>query len=180
MKTLTFIPLAAALALGACMGGPSGNAKVPEPAKAVELPRYLGLWYEFARYENGFEKNCEGVTAEYGQRSDGKVSVKNTCHEGAPTGPAKIAQGKATPAGDPKGAKFKVTFFGPALFTNYVVLDRADDYSWAIVGEDSGRYLWVLTREPVPSAGRRDELVGRVKALGYDLSLLRFTKHRGA
>ncbi len=79
--------------------------------------------------------------------------------------------------GDPKGAKFKVTFFGPALFTNYVVLDRAPDYSWAIVGEDSGKFLWILTRDPVPAPARRDELVQRAKALGYDLSLLKFTKH---
>jgi apolipoprotein D and lipocalin family protein len=167
-----------ALILTGCIAGPSGNADVPEPAQSVELPRYLGLWHEFARYENSFEKSCEGVTAEYAARADGKVSVKNTCRQGSPSGPIKVADGTATPAGDPKGAKFKVTFFGPALFTNYVVLDRAPDYSWAIVGEGSGRFLWILTREAAPSAARRDELLQRAKALGYDLSLLRFTKHR--
>jgi apolipoprotein D and lipocalin family protein len=172
-----FAALAAALMLTGCIAGPSGNAKVPEPAQAVALSRYLGLWYEFARYENRFEKGCEGVTAEYAMRPDGKVSVRNTCREGAATGPAKVADGVATPAGDPKGAKFKVTFFGPALFTNYVVLDRGADYSWAIVGEESGKFLWILTREPAPEPGRRDELVQRAKSLGYDLSLLKFTKH---
>lgn len=168
----------AALMLAGCIAGPSGNPSVPEPAQTVELQRYLGLWHEFARYENRFEKGCEGVTAQYAKRPDGKVSVKNTCREGSPTGPAKVADGTAIPAGDPKGAKFKVTFFGPALFTNYVVLDRAPDYSWAIVGEDSGKFLWILTREPVPTPARRDELVRRTKGLGYDLSLLRFTKHQ--
>lgn len=175
---LSLPALAAALMLAGCIAGPSGNGHVPEPAQVVELPRYLGLWYEFARYENRFEKDCEGVTAEYAKRGDGVVSVKNTCRKGSPTGPVKVADGKAVPAGDPKGAKFKVTFFGPALFTNYVVLDRAPDYSWAIVGEGSGKFLWILTREPVPTPARRDELVRRVGALGYDLSLLRYTKHR--
>lgn len=175
MKRLSLI--LALFALGACAGGPVGNAKPPEPAKAVELPRYLGLWYEFARYENRFEKDCEGVTAEYARRDDGTVSVKNTCRKGAVDGPIKVAEGKAIPAGDPKAAKFKVFFFGPALFDNYWILDRADDYSWAIVGEGSGRFLWILTREAQPDPALRSRLIDRTKALGYDTSLIRYTRH---
>lgn len=51
--------------LSGCYGGPVGNANVPQPAKAVDLAQYVGRWYEIARYENGFEKGCEGVTADY-------------------------------------------------------------------------------------------------------------------
>lgn len=167
-----------AVTLGACAGGPVGNPKPPEPAKPVDLSRYEGRWYEFARYENRFEKGCEAVTADYARRADGAVSVKNTCHEGAVDGPTKVSEGKAVPAGDPKGAKFKVSFFGPALFTNYWVLDRAEDYSWAIVGEGSGRFLWILTRDPQPDAALRTGLIDRTKALGYDTSLIRYTRHR--
>lgn len=66
----------AALALGACatlQRGPVGNAAVPQPAKPVDLNRYAGLWYEIGRYENGFERGCEGVTAQYTVRDDGLV-----------------------------------------------------------------------------------------------------------
>lgn len=169
--------LAATLLLcAACAGGPVGNETVPEPAKPVELSRYLGLWYEFARYENRFEKGCEGVTAEYERQPNGDISVTNTCRIDAADGPPKISRGRAVPAGDPKGAKFKVSFFGPPLFTNYWVLDHADDYSWAIVGEGSGKFLWILTREPVPDPALRTRLVDRVRAMGYDTGLLHYTK----
>lgn len=168
--------LVSPLILAACIAGPSGNPRVPEPAKPVELSRYLGQWHEFARYETSFEKGCEGVTARYDLRPDGKVSVLNTCRKGAPDGPAKVARGHATVVAGSNGAKFKVSFFGPALFANYWVLDHADDYSWSIVGEGSGRFLWILTREPAPSQARRQELLQRVRDLGYDLSLLRFTR----
>jgi len=174
MRRLFTLLLAGLLA--ACVAGPSGNSRVPQPARPVELSRYLGVWHEFARYDMAFERGCEGVTARYDLRPDGKVAVTNTCRQGAVDGPVKVARGKAVPVADSGGAKFKVSFFGPALFANYWVLDRAPDYSWAIVGEGSGRYLWILTREPVPSPQRRDELLQRVRTLGYDLSLLRFTR----
>ncbi|WP_371132602.1 lipocalin family protein [Phenylobacterium sp.] len=170
---------ASALALSACAAGPVGNTRVPEPAKAVEFERYQGLWYEFARYDNRFERGCEGVTARYAKLPDGLISVLNTCRKGAPDGPAKSSDGRAKPVGDAKAAKLKVSFFGPFFFGDYWVLDRSDDYSWAIVGEPSGRYLWVLTREAQPSAERRRDLLARVKGLGYDLGLLRMTRHAG-
>ena len=163
-------------ALAACAAGPRGNSAVPAPAKSVDLQRYKGLWYEFARYENRFEEGCEAVTAEYVPQPDGVITVKNSCREATVDGPLKVSTGKARPAGDPKGAKLKVSFFGPALMTNYWVLDHGDDYDWAIVGEGSGRYLWILTREPRPSAERRVELIARAKSLGYDTDMLRYTE----
>ena len=63
-------------ALAACAAGPRGNSAVPAPAKSVDLQRYKGLWYEFARYENRFEEGCEAVTAEYAA----KVSLDGLAH----------------------------------------------------------------------------------------------------
>ena len=68
-----------------------------------------------------------------------------------------------------------MSFFGPFYLGNYWVLDHADDYSWSIVGEPSGRYLWILTRAELPDPILRAELVSRVAALGYDTSMLRQT-----
>ncbi|MNY21321.1 Lipocalin-like domain protein [compost metagenome] len=59
------------------------------------------------------------------------------------------------------------------------MLDHADDYSWSIVGEPSGRYLWILSREARPGAETVQALRNRVQPLGYDLSLLRETQQPG-
>jgi apolipoprotein D and lipocalin family protein len=173
------LPLIALLALGGCVAGPVGNPHPPEPAKALELQRYLGRYYEFARYDSWFERGCEGVTAEYGVLPGGLVSVLNTCHAGAVDGPLKLAKGRAKSTGDALHAKYKVSFFGPFFLGDYWVLDHADDYSWSIVGEGSGRFLWVLTRDQHPSPDEAAALVGRVKAMGYDTSLLRLTRQAG-
>ncbi|WP_156398410.1 lipocalin family protein [Caulobacter sp. Root1455] len=172
--------LLTAVALTACVAGPSGNPHPPQPAKAVDLDRYAGLWYEAARYDMRFEKGCDGVTAEYSKRPDGLIRVVNTCRQGGPTGPVKVSEGKAKVAdsatGDKPGAKLKVSFFGPFFVGDYWVLDHADDYGWSIVGEGSGRYLWLLTRKP-PTPAELKALTDRAKAMGYDTSMLRVTRH---
>lgn len=166
-----------ALLLGGCATlfsrHPVGNGAVPEPAKAVELQRYLGKWYELARYEQGFQKDCDGVTAEYALKEDGKISVLNRCRK--PDGSIDDAKGTAKIVDTATNAKLKVSFFGP-FYGDYWVLDHADDYSWAIVGEPSGRYLWLLNRQAVPGQTALDAQIARARALGYDVSMLRITK----
>ncbi len=175
-KHLTpLIALAVMLSGCAALGPkhPVGNVAVPQPAKPVELNRYLGRWYEIARYEQGFQKDCEGVTADYSLREDGKIRVVNTCRK--PDGKVDDAVGKAKVVDGSQGAKLKVSFFGP-FYGDYWVLDRADDYSWAVVGDGSGRYLWLLSREATPSPDKVEALYARARALGYDTSLLRRTQ----
>jgi len=158
---------------GCAPAGPVGNPSVPQPTKTVDLKRYTGLWYELARYENGFEQGCEGVTAEYDAKPNGEIAVLNTCRTGSPTGPAKTIQGSARVLPESGNAKFKVSFFGPFYVGNYWIIDRAPDYSWSIVGEPSGRYLWLLSRTKSRSA--LATMTRRARALGYDTSLLRVT-----
>lgn len=152
---------------------PIGNTAVPQPAKPVELSKYLGRWYEIARYEQSFQKGCEGVSADYALREDGGISVRNACRK--PDGKVSVANGKAKIVDPVTNAKLKVSFFGP-FYGDYWVLDRADDYSWAIVGEPSGRYLWLLSREQTPAPDKVEALIARAAALGYDTSMLIRTK----
>ena len=179
--TKTFARIAAvgvaAVALSACATllsrHPVGNRAVPQPAKSVELDRYLGRWYEIARYEQGFQKGCEGVTADYALRPDGSISVINRCRK--PGGKTSEARGRAKIVDRATNAKLKVSFFGP-FYGDYWILDRADDYRWAIVGEPSGRYLWLLNRKAAPATAEVDRLIDRARALGYDTSMLLRTR----
>ncbi|WP_082613859.1 lipocalin family protein [Bosea sp. Root483D1] len=163
------------LLLAACNSSqPSGNASVPEPAKQVELSRYKGRWYEQARYEASFQRNCEAVTADYSVRPDGTVAVVNSCREGSAAGPLRTAEATARVVEGSQGTKLKVSFFGP-FEGDYWVLDRARDYSWSIVGEPSGRYLWILARSSRLSERDYARLVARAQSLGYRTDMLRRT-----
>jgi len=177
------------LLLTACIGtpGPVGNTSVPEPARTVELQPYLGKWYEYARYQAPFQRGCEGVTAEYSLRDaddpTAGIRVVNSCYQDALGGEFRQSTGRARVVEGSRGAKLKVSFFGP-FFGDYWVLDRGEPetdglYPWSIVGEPSGRYLWMLTREAQPDAETRAMLEARVSELGYDWSLVRMTQQPG-
>jgi apolipoprotein D and lipocalin family protein len=161
---------------GCATSRPSGNANVPDPAKPVDLARYLGRWYEIGRYEASFEAGCEGVTADYSMRDDGLIRVVNTCREGSPNGKLRAAEAKAKIVPDSNNAKLKVSFFGPFYVGDYWVLDHGDDYEWSIVGEGSGKYLWLLSRAPVLDREKQNALVDRARQLGYDTSRIRYTQ----
>ncbi len=174
MLLCLFVGLAACLAVS-CR--PVGNHNVPQPAKAVDLDRYLGRWYELYRYEAPFEKDCEAVTADYSLNRDGTIRVLNGCRKGAVDGPFKSATGKAKVVDKVTNAKLEVTFFWP-FYGDYWVLDHADDYAWSIVGEPSGTYLWILSRDPRPSDDLMEMLRRRAEGMGYDWSLVRQTRQQ--
>lgn len=153
-----------------------GNRAVPQPKQSVDLSRYAGLWYEVGRYEAPFQKGCEAVTARYTAQPDGSIEVLNSCRQDSVTGPLRSATGRATVVPGSGNAKLKVSFFGP--FTgDYWVLDHAPDYSWSIVGEGEGRFLWILSRKAPLGEAAYQALVARARKLGYDSSLIRRTRH---
>src|SRR3546814_11365988 len=84
--------------------GPVGNFSVPEPAKAVDLRRYMGLWFEQYRYDASFEKDLEAVTAEYSLDRNGTVRVVNQGRKGGPDGKISNTVGKAKVEEDRKSA----------------------------------------------------------------------------
>ncbi len=162
--------LSALVLLAACASQPVNRAAVsPLSVASIETQRYLGAWHEAARLPNRFERDCVAVTAEYGMRPDGLISVHNVCMRA--DGSTRDAMGRARRVGVGEEGKLKVSFFGP-FWGNYWVLGRAEDYSWSIVGEPSGRYLWVLTRAERITPEERAMFEARLRALGYDVSKL--------
>lgn len=163
MRYLIFAALA--LGLGACVQNPVYRQTTdPLPVADIDQARYLGFWHEQARLPNSFERGCQRATAEYGLRDDGLISVLNTCIE--IDGDRRVANGRARPVGEAGQGKLEVSFFGP-FWADYWVLQRADDYSWSIVGEPEGRYLWVLTREATITPEQRADFEQRLSTLGY-------------
>ena len=174
----------ASLALAACVAGPSGRAKDAPPLEAVasvDVERYMGLWYEIARYPTSFQKDCEGTTAEYSLREDGRVDVVNTCRFGTKDGEPRSAEAVARVMAGSNGARIAVNFAPiplPAGRGNYWIIHLDEGYQHAVIGEPSGRFLWFLSRTPTVTPEVRAELDAAASAAGYDLSMLKETEQR--
>lgn len=169
--------LAAALLAAGCAKPPDNLAgDAPPPVEAsVDLERYLGRWYEIARYPNGFEdEDCVGVTADYSRRDDGLIRVLNTCRKGGLDGEEDRAEGRARVIEGSNGAKLEVSFFGP-FWGDYWILDVDDDYGWSLVGGPEGRYLWILSRTPTLPDDVLEARLQTLRDLGYDTDALFFT-----
>lgn len=167
---------AAIVTAGAAAYAYSRRKPAPElPTVAhVDLQRYAGLWYETARLPVRFEKGCQHVTAEYKVRPDGKVGVRNTCHQGSIGGPATTATATAW-ATDDTNAKLKVQFFWPFTGDYWILaLDEAD-YQYALVGSPDRETLWILSRKPHLDLATRGRLAGIGRELGFPVENLIYT-----
>lgn len=133
----------------------------------VDVERYMGRWYEIARYPNAFERGCVGVTADYTLRRDGRVDVLNTCRVGSLEGNVRAIEGVARVVDRRTNAKLAVTFFWP-FEGPYWILELGRDYEYAVVGEPGRKFLWVLARNPIMDEGLLDEIVSRLPQKGYD------------
>jgi len=156
----------AGLAVLLC-GGCSALYAPLDVVDKVELGRYTGRWYEIARYPNTFERGCVGVTADYALREDGRISVLNTCVEGSLDGNVRTIQGSARVVDRSTNAKLAVTFF-PPFEGAYWILELGADYEYAVVGEPSRNFLWILSRDPLLDEAVFEDILSRLPERGYD------------
>lgn len=131
---------------------------------SVDINLYLGKWYEIYRLPNWFEDNdCITVSAEYGLREDGHLSVLNTCQK---ENKKNVANGIAKVVTGSNNSKLRVSFFRP-FYGDYWILDLAKDYSWVLIGEPSGKYFWILARQKQLDPKLEEALLKKAEQLGY-------------
>ncbi len=157
----------------ACAHAESPLATVP----ALDLERYAGTWYEISRFENRFEKGCEGVTATYGLRDDGKVDVTNVCRKGSPDGEEKSSTGIARRPDPAVPGVLEVSFFRP-FWGDYQVIALDPEYGWSVVGTPDREYLWVLSRTPSLPDDVYAGALAAAEAQGFPTDQLRPTRQR--
>lgn len=132
---------------------------------SIDLPRYLGKWYEIAYIPSSFEPaGTTDTTAEYSLNEDGSIKVVNTSYyEGR-----KIeAKGRAVPTDIP--GRFIVKFYpSQPDIPNYYILDLDSNYQYSMVGSPSFDTLWILAREPFLTKDVIVKLLTKAGRMGYE------------
>lgn len=148
--------------LGGCSKPTVDNSVVNN----FDLNRFLGSWYEIARFDHKFERGMEQTKATYILREDGKVDVLNT---GMKDGKHSKAKGMAKLTDTP--ALLRVSFWGP-FYSDYRVMLLDSDYRYALVGSGSDDYLWILSRTPQLTPETKTLILAEAQKRGYDTDKL--------
>jgi apolipoprotein D and lipocalin family protein len=153
----------------------SKNNQIPMQNDNFDINKYLGKWYEIARFPHSFEKDLIGVTANYSLKDDGKIKVENKGYVGSLDGPKKNAIGKAKFTKNPR--RLKVSFFW-IFYGKYDILEvDLENYKYALVGSGKN-FLWILSRTPQMDEKTYEMLVEKAKSLGYDVNDLMKVEQR--
>ena len=173
MKTVNIILFAIMIPfIGAC-----SDRADKTTVKTLDINRYMGKWYEIARFDHKFERGKVGVTANYSMGDDGTILVVNSGYDGTLDGELEIAKGKAKRPNPNYPGEFEVSFFW-MFYAQYNIMELdSDDYSYALVGSSSDKYLWIISRTPQMPQGDLDMLLKRAEERGYDTSKLIYVKH---
>ena len=157
---------------------------VTAPLQAIatlDVPRYLGRWYEIAKFPNRFQQNCVADTsADYSLLPDGSLQVLNQCRRS--NGEIQQAVGAARQRGGDNSARLQVRFAPawlsllPFVWGDYWVIDLDERYELVAISEPKRQYLWILSRTPQVDEARYAALLGRLQAIGLDVGKLEKTR----
>jgi apolipoprotein D and lipocalin family protein len=173
-KTRLLLTAGAVLAGAAILSTRSRRHAPLRTVPRLDLPRYMGRWYEIARLPQRYEKGCHRVYAEYSLHLDEYVEVKNSCRKGSPNGKVEVAEGKGFPVAGSSNSKLRVQFFWP-FRGDYWVLELDPDYAYALVGAPDRESLWILSRTPTLDHDVLERLVQLADQKGFPVEKLLLT-----
>ena len=176
-KSNFFFPLLAAAGVGtfflltSCKASPYQSMVV----KNFNGDKYLGQWYEIARFDFKHEKDLKNVTANYSKREDGKIRVLNKGYNYVKN-EWQESEGKAKWVKSPSEGALKVSFFGP-FYSEYNVVMMNPNYENVLIFGESTKYMWILSRnKTIPEEVKR-EFLDFAKGKGFPIENLVWTKH---
>jgi len=165
MKRLRFFFL---ITLTTFITGCSSTNYAPlETVDNVDVQRYLGKWFEISNLPNSFQKGCTCTSAEYSLIDSTTIRVTNRCKK---DGEIDDANGKAYLVEGTGNAKLKVQFFWPFRGDYWIIDLDKQNYSYAVVGTPSRKYLWILSRTPKMEETLYNSILEKCKAKGFDVS----------
>jgi len=138
----------------------------------LDISRYMGDWYVIAHIPTWPERKAFHSIESYRLNADSTVAIVNTFRVGAADGPLRTLRDTGFITNRTNSAEWKVMFLWP-LKADYLVVDVDSEYRWAVVGVPSKKWVWIMTRTKTLDPERYEQLVERIKTIGYPIERLR-------
>lgn len=176
MKTIIVLVLGLSLQIIA----QNETESMPTTVQSVNLEKYAGVWYEFAKIANRFQNDCaKNTTATYSLQEDGNIKVVNRCVE--EDGEVNEAEGVARIIDKTTNAKLEVSFVSflgwRPFWGDYWIIGLDENYKWAIVGHPERKYGWILSRTKTISDQTKKKIFEILVEQGYNPKDFEITNH---
>ena len=167
--------MASCLTLASCA---CGTKLLPlKTVDHVDLARYMGDWHVIAHIPYSLEKGKVGTVDRYAMRPDGKMDNIYLFRRGSLDAPVEQWKGVAWVHNRTTNAEWRAQFLWP-FRVPYLVIDLDKDYQWSVIGYPSRKLAWVLARKPTMDEPTYQGILQRLKAQGYDETLLKKVPQR--
>lgn len=162
------IAICTLVGMGGCRSNSDGAVIDNRTVQTFDVARFMGKWYEIARYDHRFEEGMTRVSATYTLLDDGRIEVLNS---GYKDGKYKEIKGKAKQPNPADPGKLKVSFF-LWFYSDYYVLILDPEYRYVVIGSSSDKYLWIMSRQPDLAEDVIRNLLDQLRERGYDTAKL--------
>ena len=169
-KLILALAVFTAIAGIAYIGNDPQPQQVPTTVPYVDIPSYMGTWYEQARIPFRWEAGCTEPKAIYTQTSATVLKVDNRCTK---NGKESGTVGRAVVEDTVTNSKLKVEFIQSlGIGGAYWIVRLAKDYSYSVVSSPNYKFMWILSREKVMDEGLYRSILADLKKDGFPVEKL--------
>lgn len=146
-----------------------GNLPPLQVQAKVDLEKFMGRWFVIANIPYSAEAGKVGTYVEYRQRPDGRMDDLYFFRKKTFDKPLKQWSGVAWVVDRQTNARWLAQFIWPFRF-DYLILETAPDYSWALVGHPSRDLVWIFAREAAMDEALYQQLRSKLADRGYEVN----------
>lgn len=144
----------------------------------VDINQFMGPWYVIACIPTFIETKATNAIETYRLNPDGTVDTVFTFNKGGFDGPPKRYNPRGYIVDKVNNSTWGMQFIWP-FKSEYLITYLNQDYSQTVIGRNKRDYVWIMARTPQIPEADYQQLVGDLKAQGYDISKLRKVPQKG-
>ncbi len=161
---MKILPLMVVTAFAACA---PKSAPPPQTEQHIDVPRFMGMWYEIARLPYAPQRDCAAFASRYEQINDEEFGIVNYCWHKSANGPMRKTRAAAFLDIAESAAKLKVQLKWP-VWNDLWILYISEGYEHALLGTPDRKHLWLLSRTPSINVESRTRLLEWAESEGFD------------
>jgi len=150
---------------------PNPRRDTPQTLASLDLPRYMGRWYNVAHIPYFAERGYVASYSEWTLRPDGQIDDLFAARKHSFDAEESRDHFVDTVEPDSGNARWSVHLLGPITVTQ-LTLYVDPDYRYTILGYSDKSLAWIFSRSKEIDSNSYAELLGRLDQMGYDTSRL--------